>query len=234
MTKFAFFDVDKTIYKGYSENALMKYIDDNNMFGKKPLAELKRIDGLYQSRKLSYNEAVDEIGDIISYVVRDQTVEEMEKVVDELIGDSKDQFEDWFFPVYELLKSNGFKTILVSGSNNIIINKLSKIIGDDIEYYCTELEKKNGVYTGRDFGHMNGLKKKEVIETFESKGEDIFSIGFGDSPGDIPMLESVDRAFVFYQTDHPEMEDVVKDKGWVMFKNEEELLPILKKNIQTI
>ena len=231
MTKYAFFDVDKTIYKGYTENALMKYIDDNNIFGKKPVAEMKRINGLYHSRKLSYNEAVDEIGDVVSDVVRDQTVGEMEEVVDELIGDSKEQFEEWFFPVYELLRSNEFKTILISGSNDIIISKVARIIGEDIEYYCTQLEKKNGVYTGNNFGHMNGLKKKEVIESFESKGDDIFSIGFGDSPGDIPMLESVDRAFVFYQTDHPEMEDVVKDKGWVMFKSKEELIPQIKKDL---
>lgn len=231
MTKYAFFDVDKTIYKGYSENALMRYIDENNIFGKKPLAEVSRIDKLYLDKKISYNEAVDLIGNIISNVVKGQTVEEMEKVVGELMGDSKEQFEDWFFPVYELLKSNGFKSILVSGSNEIIIAKVAQIIGDDIEYYCTELEKKEGVYTGRNFGHMNGLKKKEVVEKFENIGEDIFSIGFGDSPGDIPMLESVDKAFVFYQTDHPEMEDVVKDKGWVMFKGREKLLPILRKYI---
>lgn len=231
MTKYAFFDVDKTIYRGYTENALMKYINDNNIFGKKPLVEMDRINALYHSRKLSYNEAVDKIGDVISDMVRDQTVEEMEKIVDELIGDGKEQFEEWFFPVYELLRSNDFKTILISGSNEIIISKVARIIGDDIEYYSTKLEKKDGVYTGKNFGHMNGLKKKEVVETFVSKGDDIFSIGFGDSPGDIPMLESVDKAFVFYQTDHPEMEDVVKDKRWFMFKSKEELIPQIRKEL---
>jgi phosphoserine phosphatase len=113
----------------------------------------------------------------------------------------------------------------------MIIKRLAKIIGDDIEYYCTIFEIEDGVYTGKHQPHMNGEYKKEVVEALVKAGDDIFSIAFGDSPGDIPMLETVDKAFVFAQEEHREMEDVVESKGWHMFKDEEELLSMLNNYI---
>jgi HAD superfamily hydrolase (TIGR01490 family) len=231
MTKYAFFDVDKTIYKGYSENKLMKYVSENKLFGKDPVKQLDVIRIKYERRDIDYNQAVELIVDVIADIFKGQKVEEVEKIMDEVIGDGREQFEDWFFPTYELLKEKGFRCVLVSGSNEMIIKRLAKIIGDDIEYYCTIFEIEDGVYTGKHQPHMNGEYKKEVVEALVKAGDDIFSIAFGDSPGDIPMLETVDKAFVFAQEEHREMEDVVESKGWHMFKDEEELLSMLNNYI---
>lgn len=231
MTKYAFFDVDKTIYKGYSENKLMRYVSENKLFGKDPVKELDAIKIRYEKRDINYNQAVELIVDVIADIFDGQKVEDIEKIMEDIIGESKDQFEDWFFPTYELLKEKGFRSVLVSGSNEMMIKRLGRIIGDDIEYYCTIFEVENGKYTGKHQPHMNGEYKREVVEALVGAGDDIFSIAFGDSPGDIPMLETVDEAFVFAQDEHREMEDVVESKGWHIFKDEEELLPTLKQVI---
>jgi phosphoserine phosphatase len=108
------------------------------------------------------------------------------------------------------------------------IKTIAEYIDPELEYYCTKLEVKDGIYTGNSTNHMNGKFKREVVEAIENKQEDVLTIAFGDSPGDIPMLEAVDHAFIYSEADHPEMEDVAKDKGWFLFKDRNELMSELK------
>jgi HAD superfamily phosphoserine phosphatase-like hydrolase len=224
MEKYAFFDVDKTIYKGYSEDALIEYIDKNNIFGQKPLKEIRRLNKLYRDRKLSYNESAEKVSKRIVKMVENQSIEAVDEVIDEVLKMNEEKFQEWFLPTYKFLKDNGFKSYLVSGATEMTIKTIAEYIDPELEYYCTKLDIKDGRYTGNFIKHMNGSYKREVVESIENQQDDVLTIAFGDSPGDIPMLEAVDYAFVFTQIDHPEMEELVSDKGWFMFKDQKELM----------
>jgi HAD superfamily hydrolase (TIGR01490 family) len=231
MKKYAFFDVDKTIYKGYTESSFFEYVDENNLFNIKPKIKLDGIKEKYYSRKITYDETVQLIVQLMSDLVKGQSINEVDEVIDMLINNEKEQFEEWFFPTHKILKEKGFQIVLVSGSNEMIIGKLAEIIGKDTLYFATKYHTKDGYYTGNHEIHMNGIEKKKHIQNLIDQHDSTYTIGFGDSPGDIPMLEIVDKAFVFSQEEHHEMEEVAKDKGWVFFKEYEEIESILKNDI---
>ena len=228
MQKIAFFDVDKTIFRGYSENILFEYIEKNNILRNHPYTKIMGINKKYANRELTYNDAVDNVIETIANSVKGETVEKMADVAGQVLKENEDLFEKWFFPVYDKLKKKDFKCVLISGATEIIIKNIAEYIDKDIEYYCTKLVIEDAKYTGAISVRMNGISKREIIENTEAYSKDVLTLGFGDSPGDIPMLEVVDHAFLFEQEDHPEMIEVAKDKGWTVFRDENTLLPIIE------
>ena len=56
-----------------------------------------------------------------------------------------------------------------------------------------------------------------------------FSIGVGDSIGDISLLKMVDYAFVYESGHYPDMIAYAKEQGWHTFKHSEQIIGILKK-----
>jgi HAD superfamily phosphoserine phosphatase-like hydrolase len=167
----------------------------------------------------------------MSDLVKGQSVKDVNEVIDELINKTDDHFEDWFFPTYKILSEKGFQSVLVSGSNEMIISKLAQIIGKDTLYYATKYHTKDGYFTGSHETHMNGIEKKKHIKKLIDQHDSTYTIGFGDSPGDIPMLELVDKAFIFSQGEHIEMEEVARDKDWDFFKTFSELEDIIIEEI---
>ena len=45
-------------------------------------------------------------------------------------------------------------------------------------------------------------------------------ISFGDSPGDMPMLEAADIGFVVQPDHNPKMIELSRENGWVILKHE--------------
>ncbi|MEI7578927.1 MAG: hypothetical protein WCJ58_02680 [bacterium] len=75
---------------------------------------------------------------------------------------------------------------------------------------------------------MNNNEKALKIKAILAEQGVDYSIGFGDSPGDIPMLEIVDQAFVVKNNNHhPELLKYAVEKHWNIFANEAEIIAML-------
>ena len=75
---------------------------------------------------------------------------------------------------------------------------------------------------------INDEIKVETIEKLINLKSKTLSIGFGDSMGDVPMLEVLDHAFIYHTDNHPKMIKLTKQKNWVLFQNEQQILEHLE------
>lgn len=224
--KFAFFDVDNTIYNGYTANDLFPYLPKNERI-LKILKEYKQAVLDYQNRLIDYNTVCELILAQFSASLKDHSHQDIIKLVHKMLDEKKTILNEWVKPVIKFLKDKDFKIILVSGGPDTIVSEVAKIVKAD-EYYATEIKMIDFKYTGGPTELLNEVKKSELVENILNTGEENISIGFGDSTGDIPMLELVDKAFVVRNDHHKEMIDYSEKKNWVLFENSDEVIQLLQ------
>jgi len=94
------------------------------------------------------------------------------------------------------LKERGYYLIAISGSQIELIEQFAPFYGFD-HWVGQEYERNNGVFTGSIFEtHTNKDRLlKKLIEEKDLTLAD--SYGFGDSSGDISMLELVENPIAF-------------------------------------
>ncbi len=96
------------------------------------------------------------------------------------------------------IQRTGGQAVLLSGSFRPVVNPIAAHLGFE-DIVCTELELKNGAYTGQlasDFCVKEG-KLKRAQEYCQVHGHALSDVGyFGDSLSDVPMLERVGYANV--------------------------------------
>jgi len=63
-------------------------------------------------------------------------------------------------------------------------------------------------------------KRSKLVETIKKIAGNHQVISFGDSPGDIPMLEAADIVFVVQPDHNPKMIELSRENGWVILKHE--------------
>jgi HAD superfamily hydrolase (TIGR01490 family) len=224
--KYAFFDVDNTLYDGYSASELIEFV--NTVKPNKELMEryFASIED-YKLRKISYNEISQIALDITSECLKGFSRSEAQNFVSQMLAVKSKVFNDWVDEVIKYLKNNGYSITLVSAGPDLAIQELANRIDAD-EWFATEVPVLDDVYSGGITQLLNEEKKSELISKLLSDKEVAISIAFGDSTGDIPMLELVDHSFVVENDHHQEMMDYSNKKGWKVFSKAQEVIMYLE------
>jgi HAD superfamily hydrolase (TIGR01490 family) len=115
------------------------------------------------------------------------------------------------------LAADGVATVLVSGSFAACLRPIAAEMGGDgpAPLLCTELEERDGVYTGGVRRSMIGAAKRTAVETFVAgyPGHDhAGDYGFGDHVSDVAILERVGHPAVV--PIDPALEQVARQRGW--------------------
>jgi HAD superfamily phosphoserine phosphatase-like hydrolase len=222
MNKYAFFDVDKTIYNGFSANDFIEHAVQTN-FCEPEMKE--RMDIIVQgliSKELSYHNASQKIMDLLGDIVEGKTEREVSEVVDSVV--QQKGLNEWFKPIYNYLKENNYEIYLVSGGASFIINRIAKSIDEQIIPLSTEYTLNDGRYTNEPTtilnGELKGLKLREILGE-KGNRNNVFSIAFGDSSGDIDMLKEVDQGYLYRP--NPTLMEIAKQEGFNVFNDESEI-----------
>jgi HAD superfamily phosphoserine phosphatase-like hydrolase len=230
MNKLAFFDVDGTIYKGrssYTANDFMEYVEKNEIWGKKPLTELREMRRKYETGELDYHKASHGIIRLLGRTVEGQKEQEVGEVVNCMLREiGEDVFSEWVLPTCKVLQKEGYQIVLISGGVDFLVEKIAKLIGKEVKYYATEFQKEAGVYVSEFPKILSSEMKGEIVSGYLSANEnkaEIRSIAVGDSKGDIPMLELVDQAYIYSQSEHEGIFETAKERGWTVFTKHIEL-----------
>lgn len=137
--------------------------------------------------------------------------------------------------VYTMIKNNDFfiekvldelrehqareaKIVLVSGSFKEILTPIMSHIKADY-LICSELELKNGFYTGRLLKQVIGKGKWQAIQEYiYDKNVDLSACyAYGDHKSDLCFMNKV--GYPVLVGDSEEMVPIAKEKGWTIIKN---------------
>jgi HAD superfamily hydrolase (TIGR01490 family) len=118
----------------------------------------------------------------------------------------------------EAHRQSGHQLILVSGAPDFLITPLAEMLNVPT-LFAARLECRDAIYTGAVIPPLPyGKGKRELIESHaKEKGLDLASsFAYGDSPGDIEILELVGYPVVVNPIRG--MARTARDRGWPMVK----------------
>lgn len=209
--KFAFFDVDYTLYNGYLSNDFDLFLVEAGHVPATVASDEEALTKAFVNREIGYREAVERALQIHATCIKGRSVKEVEALGLEFIK-RHDKLFSWVKEGMKHLKKQGYSIYLISASPLTAIEPIAEVIGAD-KFFGTALTIKNGVYTGTVETILNYEEKHRLVESLVIKTLGDFHIGFGDSIGDVDMLTYMDKA-VLYEPKSQELMDLADEKGW--------------------
>jgi HAD superfamily hydrolase (TIGR01490 family) len=225
MKKIAFFDFDNTLYRGFTYQDVINYASDKI---------LKNDEYILRSRKIiegtgDYNKRVLDLANLVGEMITGWDGETFKQCCHEACSTNK--IFDWVMPVLQYLKSEGFTLVIVTASFKVMLSGSLKILPMD-EVYCSEFERKEGIYTGKIDLLLNAEEKVRAIKN-HLLNDDTLSLAFGDSMGDAPMLDAVNLPFLVNSYDRA-IEKIARERGWHMGDKPEEIIDRIKNYLTSI
>ncbi|GEM_PF-2449324 len=127
-------------------------------------------------------------------MVCDKKVSDLEKLARQFLGGFRKGIPEHSRQLLAHFMKNGYVVIAVTASPRIPVDLVMKDLGIK-EFYCTELEIKNGKYTGaiESTMHLAEKGKENIVREIIMSHEVDTSVSFalGDTIHDLPLLESV-------------------------------------------
>jgi HAD superfamily hydrolase (TIGR01490 family) len=211
MKKFAFFDVDYTLYDGYTAIDFQQYLLDTGFCDASFNGKQEEIFKKYKAGEITYTQGARAAIELQAETLKGKGVDEVAKQCENFI-EAGHKIYPFAEELFSYLKKEGFTIVLISGSCIQIIEVIAKLLGADL-CFASELNIIDNAYSGTVKRMMNDEEKSIQLQSVLKDHSDIFSLGFGDTTGDIFMLSEVDTAFVV-NPHQEEMQKTAKEKGW--------------------
>lgn len=225
MKKIAVFDLDKTLYDGASMKDFLfgflipqRKIDFVNMV--KAIVLVFR----YGTGLISHNDASQQTMEISAAVLKGRSVDEVKSWQKNFFA--KHHFFEYVPKLFSLLKDNGYKVVIVSASIEPIVTACADVFG--VECFASSLETKDGKYLGKIKQLMNEEEKVLAITKLVGDATQHSVLAFGDSSGDIAMLEKADHGFLF-EPFESETEAYGKKHASIQLVTRDTIIPAVKK-----
>ncbi|PIY69337.1 hypothetical protein COY90_01200 [Candidatus Roizmanbacteria bacterium CG_4_10_14_0_8_um_filter_39_9] len=198
MKTVAFFDLDKTLYDGYSVvDFFYQYILPNKLASNEILNLAQKLSADFNSKKISYNEATEKTVMLCAEVLKGRTIEIVSKWQEAFFQPSK--LFPYVLELFRFLKEKKVEAYIISASIEPIVTHISNFIG--VKSFSSEVEIIDNVYSGKVFNILNDRKKSTTIKDILDPKLKPISLGFGDSMGDVSLLDSVTYGLLFEPAD---------------------------------
>jgi HAD superfamily phosphoserine phosphatase-like hydrolase len=210
--RIALFDIDKTIYNGYLIFPLALYFLKERIVGKDIVDSLNQDLHLYRSKRIDYETSVENLNMHLAKGLKGHDYNSILNATTTFLGTGEGgNFFPFAAPLMELLKKT-HDIFLITGE----IQCVGKAVADYFSlhgYVSTELEVEDGLFTG-DIGKSLAKRegKKDAVEHILRAYPYRGSLAFGDSEGDMDMLNEVEYAFCINATEG--LSDLAQRKGW--------------------
>lgn len=215
-SKFAVFDIDGTLFRWQLFHEVVFELMANGYVPEDTgrLVEEKMAE--WRSRKHCHSFHDYEIAMVKAFIdtVKNLQVSVLEKAADVVLGRSGTHVYAFTRDLITKLRADGYTLIAVSGSQDEIVQRFSKLWNFDIALGQVH-EIKNGLYTGGITGDtLLVLQKGKLLKDIVAKHQLSWqgSIAIGDSKSDAAMLELVEQPIAFNPAD--DLFAIAKQKGW--------------------
>lgn len=211
-SKIAIFDLDGTLFRWQLFHELVYELKDRGIFSKADAQDLDTALIEWQSRKRSWHD----YESIVVHAIRQQlpsiTPADFEAAAKSIVARSGNRIYRYTKQLASELKADGYHLVAVTGSQQEVAEPFAELYGFD-DCIGVIYERKAGKFTGnftREVFSDKASLVKAYIEEHGFSWQD--SLAIGDSHGDIPMLELVERPIVFNPAE--ELLEIAEERGW--------------------
>jgi HAD superfamily hydrolase (TIGR01490 family) len=227
MTKFAFFDLDQTLYDGFSTVDFYFLMAESGWIDKNVYNEDRLIRESYQGTIESYDSITKKVISLGINKLKDYTRAQVIDMENEFLAVSLKLYS-YTRPLISLLHEQGFICYLISAAIFPPVEAVGREL--NMPFLASTGKMKDNTYTGELNVFLNGEEKRKAVKKILSDaGQPTFSLAFGDSTGDLPFLEAADKAFVI-NPHQEEMKELAREKGYALV-NGENIIKVVQKEI---
>jgi putative phosphoserine phosphatase/1-acylglycerol-3-phosphate O-acyltransferase len=186
----SFFDLDRTIIRSNSGEALIRHAYKNGYLSSAGLARSIYLSLLY---KYNLRDTV-EIITALAFWLKGLPEPELSDIAKEIFSNQlKGDIRPGIVNEIEMHKTAGGKSVILSSALRPVCREVADHLGID-DIICSDLESENGILTGRPAGTFcfGEEKLKRIREYCEINNTSLSgSWYYSDSHSDMPVLESV-------------------------------------------
>jgi HAD superfamily hydrolase (TIGR01490 family) len=195
---FAVFDIDGTVIRWQLYHAINDALAQKGIIDKQAFDHVRaaRMDWKRRSGEESFHDYEQALVEVFERTLAGLSVHDLSVAAEEVFDEYKDQVYTYTRDLIRSLKARDYLLFAISGSPDIIIEKLAQYYGFD-DYAASHYESKGDRFTGNTIISIG--KKAQLLQQLIDKHQAKLSgsIGVGDGEGDIAMLNMVEQAIAF-------------------------------------
>jgi HAD superfamily phosphoserine phosphatase-like hydrolase len=207
MAGVALFDVDGTLHEGYSIFPIYQAFADENFITNADNNRFQEILEMRNEGEISYNRFVNTTLFTGAEILKDKRVKIAQHITNIVLSDPEYEWFGYVEPTLQELKNYEVDAALITSAPEFIANGISKVLG--IRFSINSVFGQSGGikdprYDGTAVMVINQRRKgvfAEFVMEHRQANRPGLSYAFGDSEGDIRMLESVDKPICIKPTD---------------------------------
>lgn len=204
----AFFDADGTMLEGFSIFPLFAELEGEGLVVPKGSERLDEVLMQYEADELTYADFAVKTFEVAAEVLKGKQVEPVQRVSDDFF-ESMEWF-DYVEPVTARFRQAGVGLFVVTAEPTFMASSIQRALGFDGSFGSTFGINSDQTFSGSVESVLGSSKKAAIVERFVS--DDRFIFAFGDSDGDIGMLEQADAAYCIKPT--PALRAKATEAGW--------------------
>ena len=227
-TKLAVFDIDGTIFRSSLVIELSHALVDSGVFPKSARKEIAREYLAWLDRKGSYEAYINKVVKIYIKHIAGKRYTKVKRIAKAVINFQKDRVYRYTRDLIKRLKKQNYFLVAISGSPKYIVSEYARAIGFNL-FFGTELEIKNGKFTGKISSLDSAYNKAKIVKDLAKKYHADLkqSIAVGDTESDVPMLSLVGKPIAF--NPNLQLVKIAQKKGWQVVVERKDVMFSLRK-----
>lgn len=210
--KFAVFDIDGTLIRWQLYHAVVDKLASGGYLGEDAKDKLHQARMIWKNREHSeaFTDYEAVLIDVFESALTTLEPKQFDDMVDDVIGQYKDQVYTYTRNLLHELKSKGYFLLAISGSHQELVEKLAKYYGFD-DWSGSKYERGEN-FSGEKFiaSHNKKSLLTQMIEDHNLSLDGSYAVG--DSTSDAEMLEMVENPIAF--NPNQSLLDIAKSKSW--------------------
>ena len=191
--RFAIFDWDNTVRRGYTLFSWIDYLCGNNYLSKVLQFDIERIKEQYNNHTITHDQYADYACSLFAKHLQGVHQDTIKFALSQYIIIDQRYLLDNIGKVFNALHQNSIDIIIISGAPELIISQYKKKFFIKSVYGFKE-ECRNSIYTGK-VTYNYGYNKSAIVESLCKEYQCNPTIAFGDSESDLPMLDKAKYPF---------------------------------------
>lgn len=194
--RYAVFDWDYTVRKGYTLFSWIDYLCQRNIIDNSIQLYIKNLGEQFKLRNITHDQYADYAGKEYAKYIKGKKVQLISSELKKYMLIDKKSIYPFAKSIFGLLVYYNIAVVIISGAPEMIIKEYQNLFSIK-EIYAFDVKSINGIFTGeieKNYGYNKASVMNNLIHTY---GEPPF-IAFGDSSSDLPLLQTAKYPFCIY------------------------------------